>query len=329
MKISLIVALAVLIISSPLTAVELGERRLYECVKVSQAPTVDGRLDDPCWQNAPVSSGFTRTLRDQEKPPSYQTHLKLVYDERYLYVGIKCDEPHPENLQATVLDEDNPSVCGDDSIELFFHPDPDSPHYYQLVSNSKGVRYDGRILDGTWNADWKAVGSVGKDAWYLEGAIALSSFPERKGVWRFNVCRELRSTDPIEFHGWSNPYGAFHNPDRFGHLIFSGPFANLRRGFLLQAADFAKSSLDKQQRFEKQKQEIERMRASVPAQMHGTVQSQLAGLRKDEGLLEQKYRGKESPSLEEWSDFDAALDSLLARSEEVYWKLKFYVLLSD
>jgi len=45
--------------------------------------------------------------------------------------------------------------------------------------------------------------------------------------------------------------------------------------------------------------------------------------------LEQKYRGKESPSLEEWSDFDAALDSLLARSEEVYWKLKFYVLLSD
>jgi len=308
---------------------ELGEMRLYECMRADAPPKLDGRLDDACWKAARPSSGFVRVIRDADKAPSYQTHIRLAYDDAYLYVGIQCDEPHPEKIRAAIMVDDNASVCGDDSIEMFFHPNPQSPAYYQLVANSAGTRYDGRLLDASWDATWEAVGRVGEAAWFLECRIALASFPDRGTVWRFNICRELRSTDPIEFHAWSNTFGAFHSPHRFGHLLLGGPLAHLRRGLLIETAVLARSSLRNQEALERQTREIREMRKGVAADVLAPFASQLDRFARDEAALLAKFAPLTQPSLAEWRALDAGFARLLAQREKVYWELKFHVLLND
>ena len=308
---------------------ELGEMRLYECLRAAAPPKLDGRLDDACWQAARPSSGFARVIRNADKPPSYQTHIRLAYDDAYLYVGIQCDEPHPENIRAAIMVDDNASVCGDDSIEMFFHPNPQSRDYYQLVANSCGTRYDGRVLDASWDANWEAVGRVGGAAWFLECRIALDSFPDRGTVWRFNVCRELRSTDPIEFHAWSNTFGAFHSPHRFGHLILGGPLAHLRRGLLIETAAIARSTLRKQEALERQTREIRQMRQAVAASVLAPFANQLERFAQDEAALLAKFAAATELSLADWRALDEGLARVLAQREKVYWDLKFHVLLND
>jgi len=307
----------------------LDRMRIYECIRTSNPPKIDGRLDDACWKAAPVSDDFVRTLRDQDKPPSVQTYIRLLYDDQFLYVGVKCDEPRPEKIKATIVEDDNAAVCGDDCIEMFFHPDPQDKAYYQLAANSRAARYDGQAFDGSWNAEWRAAATVGKDAWYLECAISLKSFPRRKTIWRFNICRELRSTDPIEFHCWSDTCGAFHSPSRFGYLIFSGPFQNLRRGFLIQAAGYARSTLEKQQALEQQADEIRRMRRQLPPTVLKPFEKQLQALDRKEAAVVEKFSRMSEMSLSDWKALDDALGELLAEREKIFWKLKFHVLLND
>ena len=220
-------------------------------------------------------------------------------------------------------------MCGDDSIEMFFHPNPRSKDYYQLVVNSRGVRYDGRILDGSWDADWQAAARVGKRAWFVECRIALASFPERGSIWRFNVCRELRSTDPIEFHCWSDTRSAFHTPSRFGHLIFAGPLAHWRRAGLIAAARYAKSSLGRQEALERQSREIRSMRDTVPAKVVAPFKSQLDRLEREQADFFARLATVKEPALADWRALDEGLGKLLARREAIYWELKFHVLLND
>jgi hypothetical protein len=305
------------------------EMRLYECVRTSTPPKIDGRLDDECWRGAEEANSFTLTMATEPAAPSVQTHFRIVYDDYNLYIAVRCDEPHLEKIKADVTERDSASVCGDDCIEIFLHPNPDQPDYFQLATNAHGVRYDGRVLDGSWNAHWQAATQFGKDAWTVECVIALSSFPDRRSLWRFNMNRELRSTGKLELHCWSNTYGAFHTPSRFGYLLFAGSLDNLHRGYLIQAARYAWSTVEKQGVLETQMRECREMCASIPRAAAAPFSKSLADLTRAQEALIQKYSKMTNPSVSEWEAFDRDLDSLIARSGKIYWELKFHALLND
>lgn len=306
-----------------------GGLRLYEAVHTAQPPVIDGRLDEPCWAKAAVGEGFVRVIRDPGTPPVLQTRFQILYDDEALYIGVTCAEPHPERLQAAAIEDGSAAVCGDDSIEMFLQPDPARTEYYHLAANSKGVRYDGCGFDGSWRGDWTAAASVGKEAWSLECRIALASFPGRQAAWRFNICRELRSSDEPEFHCWSDTGGAFHTPARFGRLAFSGAFAGLRRGYLMEAAGLAARSLEREALLANRLQEVERLRGAVTTALPGGLAETVRTARRERAALEQRYAGRTELSIAEWQALNAELDRLLAGLEDLYWELKFAVLFND
>lgn len=310
-------------------ALGAGDLRLYEAVRTSQAPVLDGRLDEACWASAPAAEGFVRVISEPGKAPSVQTRFQILYDDVALYVGVTCFEPHPERLRAVAVEDGSSAVCGDDAIEMFLQPDPGRSEYFQLAANSRGVRYDGCGLDPSWRGEWTATGSVGKDAWYLECRIALASFPERRAAWRFNLCREFRSSEPPEFHCWSDTGGAFHTPARFGHLAFSGAFARLRRGYLIEAAGLAARSLEKEGLLANRLAEMERLRAAAPADRRGELDQAVRNAQAARGAVEQRYAARTELTAAEWQALNADLDRLLAGLENVYWELKFMALFGD
>ena len=60
---------------------------------LAAAPTVDGKLDEPCWTAAEWHSDFMRPGDDAARGPlSRSTAFAIVSDEHNLYVGVRCGE---------------------------------------------------------------------------------------------------------------------------------------------------------------------------------------------------------------------------------------------
>ncbi|MDD5484129.1 MAG: carbohydrate-binding family 9-like protein [Kiritimatiellae bacterium] len=199
---------------------------LHEAVRAKTTPVIDGRLDDPAWQNAPVWSGFMETA---EKKADNQTSFMALYDDRYFYLGIKCAEPRTAAMVAEKRNGRDAAVWNDNCVEIFMDPAFTRSHYYyQLVVNSKGDFCDGHVQDKSWNPEFDLEISVteGKE-WCLEMRLPFSAFdrplPEDKplspAVWGFAIAR-CRQTSVFERSYFGAIYGKHHQPERFGRLVF-------------------------------------------------------------------------------------------------------------
>ena len=83
------------------------------------AITLDGKLDEPEWQQAKKYTGFSRFAADTKgQTVSAQTEFSFVCTKDKIYVGIKCHEPEMEKLRtATPV-----GIWYTDGVELFLSP---------------------------------------------------------------------------------------------------------------------------------------------------------------------------------------------------------------
>ena len=55
-------------------------------LKTDQPPTIDGVLDDACWQDAPQATGFTDERT--EKPAKNQSVGRVIYTDTAIYIDF-------------------------------------------------------------------------------------------------------------------------------------------------------------------------------------------------------------------------------------------------
>ena len=81
----------------PITAVPLaaGERL-----------PLDGTLDHPAWQRAPVYRDFVEKAPATGATPQHQTRVRVLFDAQALYVGIDAIDPHPAQIRAPLVRHD-------------------------------------------------------------------------------------------------------------------------------------------------------------------------------------------------------------------------------
>ncbi|MDH7568283.1 MAG: carbohydrate binding family 9 domain-containing protein [Armatimonadota bacterium] len=184
-------------------------------------PRIDGRLDDPCWQEAARVSNFVVNTTGQ--PAVEQTTVWVTYDSRCLYVAFECLELQMDRVLARVADRDGP-VFRDDVVELFLDPHRDRFTYYQFAVNLLGTRFDlkGDAAGGRpgWDAPWNAATARGTDRWWAEMAIPFASLDldaeQTSDIWGINFAREQKPRG--ELSSWSFTGGSFAQPNRFGEL---------------------------------------------------------------------------------------------------------------
>lgn len=212
----------------------------YNVKAINQPITVDGKLSEKIWRSAtPITLMFPW---EEQTGIKQRTTVKLLRDEKYLYVGYECVD---NDITATHENRDDP-VYKDDCVEIFLKPSEKNDHYIGLEMNARGVLFDyyyafpekndyslnlegvqlKTLLRGTMNK-----GDDQDQGWSLELAIPWQSLnklaeqnPPTKTKWRAQINR----WDGTEAKGrrlsmWchsglkkSNP----HNPERFGYLMF-------------------------------------------------------------------------------------------------------------
>ena len=68
-------------------------RKKITIPRITDAPKIDGILDDAAWQNAPIATDFVERMPNNGKPiaDSLKTDVKIVYDDLGIYFGANGD----------------------------------------------------------------------------------------------------------------------------------------------------------------------------------------------------------------------------------------------
>jgi len=108
--------------------------------------TVDGRLDEPVWQQAALLDGFSQYRPVDGRPAEDSTQVLVWYSGDAIYFGIRAYESHGSVVRATLADRDN--IDADDRVQLLLDTYDDHRRAWLFAVNPLGVQEDGVWSDG-------------------------------------------------------------------------------------------------------------------------------------------------------------------------------------
>lgn len=104
------------------------------------------------WEKAPFTEDFVDIEGSVRPQPAYRTRVKMMWDDRNLYVAAELQDP---DVWATLLTHDQ-IIFHDNDFEVFIDPDSDCREYYEIEVNALGTVFD-LFLHQTYIAGGPAV----------------------------------------------------------------------------------------------------------------------------------------------------------------------------
>jgi hypothetical protein len=165
---------------------------------------VDGDLSDTGWKDSPRIDQFFETSPGDNSTPPVRTIALLTYDDRYLYIGLLCDDPRPSKIRAPYVSRDN--ILGtDDNVAVLLDTRGDRRSAMELRVNPRGQQADAVFDDGSQAEDFSpdffydTAARITEQGWQAEMRIPFSTLrydrakPLNWGiiVWR-NYPRDYR-----------------------------------------------------------------------------------------------------------------------------------------
>ena len=177
--------------------------------RVEATATVDGRLDEPVWQQAAVLSGFHQWMPVDGRPAGERTVVRVWYAPDAIWFGIEAHDRQPDAVRATVADRDN--VDNDDHVSIYLDTFRDRRRAYVFTVNPLGQQEDGVRSEGgnqagslTGGTDdlspdflWESKGMRTDSGYVVEVRVPFKSlrYPTaREQAWGLNVVRITQRT---------------------------------------------------------------------------------------------------------------------------------------
>jgi hypothetical protein len=193
------------------------------------APRIDGRLDDPAWQNSGEAFPFVLLGKHSLAPAA--TRALVTFDSRNIYLGFICAEPRMDRLVLRETKRDG-EVWKDDCVEVFLSPKRGAK-YHHLIVSAAGVQYDeiGRAAPDSWNAKWRCEVLREADKWTAEISLPFAQMevdaPRPGAIWNVNFCRHRPGA--MEFSCFAPCSETFHEAENFARTVFSEEQAPVAR----------------------------------------------------------------------------------------------------
>lgn len=186
------------------------KRRTYICYKTDGPIKITGKMESPAWKKAFIVKHFYTWGKDNKlKPAVFQTTVKILWDNKYLYVGAHMID---HDIEAYYTKFQSPTYY-DDVFEIFIKPSEKSYNFYEIEINPRNAtlqlflprqglygelqRYyypmgikSAVSIQGVLN-NWR----VKSKGWTAELRIPFSAFkqsapaPENGTKWRIAFCR--------------------------------------------------------------------------------------------------------------------------------------------
>ena len=202
-------------------------RRVAAATRAAEAPTLDGDLSDRAWQQATVLADFVQAEPLEGQPATEATEIRLLFDDRYIYVGVICHDSDPSQINVSDTRRDA-SMTGMDSFQVIFDTYHDRQNGFIFGTNPAGAQYDAQVrnegetqitsagptglggggsaggagggngagggLNANWNADWDVRTRITATGWTAEFRIPLRSlrYGAAPQTWGVNFARNIR-----------------------------------------------------------------------------------------------------------------------------------------
>ena len=193
-------------------------------IGVSEPPKIDGLINDAAWNSVKWSGNYIQWSPNENTDPIEQTQLKILYDDKNLYVAFKCFDKDPKGIVERLSRRDG---FDGDWVEIqidSYHDLRTAASFTVSVSGVKGEEFitnDGASWDNTWNPIWYARTNIDTEGWTAEIRIPLSQLrfnKDKNQVWGIQSTRRYFRTEersvwqrsPQNVAGWVSSFGELH-----------------------------------------------------------------------------------------------------------------------
>jgi len=201
------------------------------CYRFGNAPAVDGDSTDNVWSGVPLY--FLNDWRTGARPAA-STWFRMGYDDAFLYVLVRCDDPNAAGIRVACRGRDG-SVYLDDCVELHLTFESAKTRRFQILVNSVGTVQDFQhtvneagvdASDLSWNCDGlKAAAQTDANGYTVEVGVPLAAIDGAAAsgtMFHANVCRERYSGgDQAQLQAWSVTQTGFADGRYFGRIVMT------------------------------------------------------------------------------------------------------------
>jgi len=182
-----------------------SKKKYYEAVRIENAPSIDGNLDDEAWLQNHWEGGLIQHEPYENRPPSQPTEFKICFDDVNMYIAIKAYDSSPDSITNRMSRRDNGEG---DIVFIGFDSYHDLRTLFVYGVSSAGVRFDmimsndGQNEDTTWDPIWLAKTNIHDWGWAAELKIPFTQMRFKKSsdeVWGMIVARQIFRHQEMSF----------------------------------------------------------------------------------------------------------------------------------
>lgn len=193
---------------------------------------IDGCLNEKEWLKAVLVNHFLQREPEEGAPVSEPTEVRVLYDEKNLYLGFRCLDSQIEKIVADAMRRDRP-LLNNDCVEVFLDTYHDHRNAFCFCTNPLGAQRDGILVaelsdeehNRDWNGVWSNASRIDSGGWTAEMAIPFKTlrFNEDDDMtWGINFARYIpRKREESFWAAILQDYGFWgkYRISAYGHLI--------------------------------------------------------------------------------------------------------------
>ena len=147
---------------------------------------LDGKLDEPAWQEAKMIVDLSQQSPKPGTPSPYRTTVRVLVQDNKLYFGFECADPDATAITVHTMQRDS-NVEGDDTVGIVLDTYGNHRTGYFFRVNAAGARVDGLIAGSEepsldWDGIWDARTARTANGWSAEIVIPANTLSFTKGL---------------------------------------------------------------------------------------------------------------------------------------------------
>ena len=170
--------------------------------------TLDGRLNEPAWRDAPVMK-LVQQAPKPGQPTPYETEVRAIVTSDRIYFGFTCKDPDPRRIAIHTMRRDG-DMTGDDTVSIVLDTYGDRRTGYFFQINAAGARVDGLIsrsesVSLDWDGIWDARTARTPKGWSAEIVIPSRTLSFTPGLKEWGLNLERFIPRERQWLRWSSP----------------------------------------------------------------------------------------------------------------------------
>ena len=183
----------------------------------TDAPVIDGNLDDAAWAAADVLDDFVQREPMEGDPVTERTEVRLLFDDDALYVGAWLYDREPSSIVTGQTLRDA-GLNDTDAFMIILDTYLDRQNAFVFGTTPAGIEYDGQVANEgqaggggrggnrqqrgsgggfnlNWDGSWEVATTRDGEGWYAEMRIPFSTLRYPQGgeqMWGLNFARNIR-----------------------------------------------------------------------------------------------------------------------------------------